>query len=360
MAALTGTSATFSGKIAFSANSGATASGQIGRDATYGMFQWASTGSTDDWTVFSPSLGYIMHVPTGTVNTVFGGSISGTSATFSDVVSSAYASTNTADPTGGVFYSLQNTSNTNNNWSTIRFKDAQGNDAGYIGVQYVDHTNNRGDVVILARPSGGNITEVARFLGTGATTLAGALTGTSATFSSSVTSSLGSTGANFNSNAATTGAVNAYRVSNTTGVGSFGLESSAGGSLITGGSAYATVLQSISNTDLQFGTNQTTRLTIASTGAATFSSTVTATGFFESSSILLKDIISRDGDVAYFKWKNKQDDKIHIGYIAEEKQLTNPDQINSDGEFLAVNYLEILVEKVRKLEKEVEQLKSKR
>jgi hypothetical protein len=116
----------------------------------------------------------------------FSGALTGTSATFSDVVSSAYASTNTADPTGGVFYSLQNTSNTNNNWSTIRFRDAQGNDAGYIGVQYVDHTNNRGDVVILARPSGGNITEVARFLGTGATTLAGALTGTSATFSGKI------------------------------------------------------------------------------------------------------------------------------------------------------------------------------
>jgi hypothetical protein len=115
-----------------------------------------------------------------------GSAMTGTSATFSDVVSSAYASTNTADPTGGVFYSLQNTSNTNNNWSTIRFRDAQGNDAGYIGVQYVDHTNNRGDVVILARPSGGNITEVARFLGTGATTLAGALTGTSATFSGKI------------------------------------------------------------------------------------------------------------------------------------------------------------------------------
>jgi hypothetical protein len=113
---------------------------------------------------------------------VVAGALTGTSATFSDVVSSAYASTNTADPTGGVFYSLQNTSNTNNNWSTIKFRDAQGNDAGYIGVQHVDHTNNQGDVVILARPSGGNVTEVARFLGTGATTLSGALTGTSATF----------------------------------------------------------------------------------------------------------------------------------------------------------------------------------
>jgi len=87
-----------------------------------------------------------------------------------------------------------------------------------------------------------------------------------ASFSSSVTSSFGSSGANFNSNAATTGAVNAYRVSNTTGVGSYGIESNAGGDLMTGGLSNATLLQSISNTALQFGTNQAARMTITSGG----------------------------------------------------------------------------------------------
>jgi hypothetical protein len=87
-----------------------------------------------------------------------------------------------------------------------------------------------------------------------------------ATFSSSVTSTLGSTAANFNSNGATTGAVNAYRISNTTGTASFGIDNSTGGDLITGGLAYATILQSISNTALQLGTNQTARLTITSGG----------------------------------------------------------------------------------------------
>jgi len=90
-----------------------------------------------------------------------------------------------------------------------------------------------------------------------------------ATFSSSVTSTLGSTGANFVSNAATTGSVNAYRVSNTTGAASYGIDSSTGGELITGGLAYATILQSVSNTALQLGTNQTVRLTIAAGGAVT-------------------------------------------------------------------------------------------
>jgi hypothetical protein len=81
--ALNGTSASFSGKIAFSANSGATAQGQIGRDATYGLFNWASTGATDDYAIFSASGTYIMHTPTGTANTVLGGALNGTSAVFS-------------------------------------------------------------------------------------------------------------------------------------------------------------------------------------------------------------------------------------------------------------------------------------
>lgn len=102
---------------------------------------------------------------------------------------------------------------------------------------------------------------------------------------------------------------------------------------------------------------------ITSTGAiggtsATFSSSVTATGFFESSSILLKDIIKRDGDVIYFKWKDKKDDQLHIGYVAEEVQEKNPDQVIMANDYLAVNYVEILVEKVRALEKEVNELKS--
>jgi len=96
--------------------------------------------------------------------------------------------------------------------------------------------------------------------------LGGPLSGTSATFSGAVTSSLGSGGANFNSNAATTGSVNAYRVSNTTGTASFGIDNSTGGDLITGGLPYATLLQSISNTALQLGTNQTARMTITSGG----------------------------------------------------------------------------------------------
>jgi hypothetical protein len=89
------------------------------------------------------------------------------------------------------------------------------------------------------------------------------------------------------------------------------------------------------------------------------SGTVTATSFFESSDLRLKNIVKRDSDVAYFKWKNNPD-KIHIGYIAQEVQENNPDQVKEDENgMLSVNYIEMLVQKVRELEKEIENLKSK-
>ena len=86
---------------------------------------------------------------------------------------------------------------------------------------------------------------------------------------------------------------------------------------------------------------------------------VTATGFFNSSDSRLKEVIKRDGDVIYYKWLDRKDGKEHIGYIAQEQQQKYPDQIGVQGDFLTVNYIEILVAKVRELEKEVELLKSK-
>jgi hypothetical protein len=91
----------------------------------------------------------------------------------------------------------------------------------------------------------------------------------------------------------------------------------------------------------------------------TIAGSATATGFFNSSDSRLKSVIKRDGDVAYYKWLDGRDDKEHIGYIAQEQQQIHPDQVGTDGEFLTVNYIEILVAKVRELEKEIELLKSK-
>jgi hypothetical protein len=87
---------------------------------------------------------------------------------------------------------------------------------------------------------------------------------------------------------------------------------------------------------------------------------VTATSFFQSSDIRLKNIIKRDGDVIYYTWKDNRDTKTHIGYIAQKVRKKNPDQVNKDDKgYLSVNYIEILVEKIRNLEKEMELLKAK-
>jgi hypothetical protein len=95
-------------------------------------------------------------------------------------------------------------------------------------------------------------------------------------------------------------------------------------------------------------------------GNGKFSGTVTATSFFQSSDIRLKNIIKRDGDVIYFTWKNKRDNKTHIGYIAQKVRAKNPEQVQKDDKgYLSVNYIEILVEKIRNLEKEIEILKAK-
>ena len=129
------------------------------------------------------------------------------------------------------------------------------------------------------------------------------------------------------------------------------------GGLIINDNAYPLGVGTILAQPLIFGTNNTERMRIASNGAATFSSSVTATGFFQSSDLRLKDIISRDGDVIKYKWKDKRDDKVHIGYVAQEVQKENPDQVNADDKgILSVNYIEILVQKIKDLENRIKQL----
>jgi hypothetical protein len=84
---------------------------------------------------------------------------------------------------------------------------------------------------------------------------------------------------------------------------------------------------------------------------------VTALGFFNSSDARLKDIIEQDGDTIKFTWKDKRDDKVHIGYVAQEIQEKYPDQV-SEGEdkMLSVNYIEVLVAKIQELENRIKQL----
>jgi len=103
----------------------------------------------------------------------------------------------------------------------------------------------------------------------------------------------------------------------------------------------------------------TNKFNVDFNGAATFASNVTATAFYNSSDITLKSVQKVDGDVIWYKWKDGRDDFLHIGYSAQEKQVLYKDQVflGTDNK-LSLNYTEILVDKVRKLEKEIEHLKT--
>jgi hypothetical protein len=104
-------------------------------------------------------------------------------------------------------------------------------------------------------------------------TLTGALSGTSATFSGVITSTITADGI---LSALTASTSRKFITIGNNGVTlNLGIENSAGGDLATGTSAYASVIASVGVTrDLQLATNNTVRLTLASTGAATFSSSV--------------------------------------------------------------------------------------
>lgn len=94
-------------------------------------------------------------------------------------------------------------------------------------------------------------------------------------------------------------------------------------------------------------------------GNTQISGTMTGVSFTNTSDARLKDVVNADGDVVRFTWKDKSDNLTHIGYIAQDIQKEYPDQVsmNADG-YLRVNYIEILVDKVRRLEKELDQLKN--
>jgi hypothetical protein len=116
--------------------------------------------------------------------------------------------------------------------------------------------------------------------------------------------------------------------------------------VVAGGSTFLDYVGSL-NIRRDFGA--LTALTLTSTGAATFSSSVTATAFFTSSDKRKKDIISQDGDLATYRFKG--DDQIHYGYIAQDMEALYPNQVSTDNDgMLSLNYIEILVKKVHDLE----------
>jgi hypothetical protein len=118
---------------------------------------------------------------------------------------------------------------------------------------------------------------------------------------------------------------------------------------------YSAASGTAGNTISTFGTPIAT---ISPTGAATFSSTVSATGFIVSSDRRLKNIVSRSGDMVTYTLKADKDKILHYGYIAQEVEKVLPTTVSTDDKGMkAVNYIEVLVKKVNDLEKKIEQLK---
>jgi len=119
---------------------------------------------------------------------------------------------------------------------------------------------------------------------TGTQTIAGAKSFTNAvTANNTFIANSGNNSNAFNGTGATTG-YQFLRLVNTSGNLQLAVEGSTAGAFFTGSSAYATLLGSATATDLGLATNGTVRLNIASTGAITASSSVTASKIIGNSS----------------------------------------------------------------------------
>lgn len=103
-------------------------------------------------------------------------------------------------------------------------------------------------------------------------------------------------------------------------------------------------------------------------GNATFSGTVTASGGFFNSDERWKTFNNKTFNLdelqgESFKWNpfsGKDDGKNHYGYRAQYVVKYMPDAVQYDDKgFMSVNYTEVLVAKVQKLEEEVKLLKAK-
>ena len=345
---MSGTSASFSGTL------GVTGAATF---ANYGYFNGTGTNSLqvgyDDGTNLNITAGSARNinlvatgksVSTG-YNTIFyagnnnfsiatSGVLTGTGASFSGNITAASYSTNTTIATNQIYL------NTTLSGDGLIIGSGRGSDALIVG----NKASGAGNLLALDY-AGANKFNVDY---TGA-----------ATFSSSIQANaltLNTSYSNFGISTASDGEV--FVTNYAVGYGSFKKLHFAGSVHIFDASGVVTILSTTASTSYTTGALVVSG-GVGIAGAVYVNSSVTATAFYNSSDITLKDIISEDGDVIRYKWKDGRDDLIHIGYSAQEKQLLYPDQtISGENNKLTLNYTEILVDKVRQLEKKVESLKN--
>jgi hypothetical protein len=193
-------------------------------------------------------------------NNVFGNAISGTTATFTGTVSSIVTS-------GGTSFRVVNSVNSRA-WSLVPSTNGAESDlwlyyGGTGGGTKVSFVNN-GNVLIGSTTDSGELLQV-----NGTSKFTGALNGTSATFSGLLTIN-----ANSSANAL---AINGRSSDNTSSIDFF-QNNGTTRLMEIGISSSSAEFYYDANAPMIFSTNGTPRLTIASTGAATFSNQVTMNG----------------------------------------------------------------------------------
>jgi len=145
----------------------------------------------------------------------------------------------------------------------------------------------------------------------------------------------------------------AYKYIKTAGAGRFIVDSD--GSMVFENAASGTGGATYTGTE---------RFRISSTGAATFSSSVTATSFFESSDSRLKTLIQDNyqtkGIASITPKLYTKNGKVELGYYAQDFVGVLDSAISKGSDdMLSLSYREVLVAKVYALEQEIKDLKAK-
>jgi hypothetical protein len=112
------------------------------------------------------------------------------------------------------------------------------------------------------------------------------------------------------------------------------------------------------------GASGALRFNIASTGAATFSSSVTATSFFESSDSRLKKLIQDNyqtkGIASITPKLYTKNGKVELGYYAQDfVGILDSAVSKGSDDMLSLSYREVLVAKVYALEQRIKELENK-
>jgi len=152
---------------------------------------------------------------------------------------------------------------------------------------------------------------------------------------------------------------------NTSGRMNIGVESSAGGTMMIGTSAYSIGFASINNNDLYIGTSGAWGMKMAhTTQAATFSSSVTATSFFESSDSRLKTLIQDNyqtkGIASITPKLYTKNGKVELGYYAQDFVGVLDSAVSKGSDdMLSLSYREVHTAKIYALEQRIKELETK-